>query len=71
VQITPIYSEESYDINDNILLKTTQVKNGEFIVRGKSGSMFYWCVFAKRLDIQVEPDKLNASVKGNGPYKWI
>jgi hypothetical protein len=28
-------------------------------------------VFGKRLDIDVEPNKEDVIVDGNGPYKWI
>jgi hypothetical protein len=32
---------------------------------------FYWHVYAKRHDIEVEPLKYQINVKGDGPYKWI
>jgi hypothetical protein len=34
-------------------------------------SDFYWLVFGKRCNIEVEPDKSTVIVKGSGPYKWI
>lgn len=32
---------------------------------------YNWVVYAKRGNIEVEPDKDSVTVHGNGPYKWI
>jgi hypothetical protein len=64
VQITPIY---------NGIIKTynsSDVKNNEFKVYGENGE-FFWTVYGKRFNIDVEPIKYMIEVKGDGPYKWI
>jgi hypothetical protein len=49
---------------------TSKVENNKFKVYGKNGS-FYWIVYGKRLEIEVEPEKESVTVNGMGPYKWI
>ena len=63
VQITPICSS-SQNIN---LYGTSEVVDGTFTVYGKSGK-FFWTVFAQRLDINVEPNKKDTKVKGDGVH---
>lgn len=67
VQITQIY-EEAQD--DNIVFKTSRVKDNSFNVYGKNGS-FYWVVFAQRGKVVVEPKKSEVELKGDGPYKYL
>jgi len=65
VQLTGIVN------NNNInLYGSSEVVNNEFTVYGPNGS-FYWHLYGKRFDIEVEPNKNNVIVKGDGPYKWI
>jgi hypothetical protein len=66
VQLTPIYNPNA----ENSIYKTTEVTNNAFEVYGENGK-FYWHVFGKRGDINVEVDKNDVSVKGSGPYLWI
>ena len=35
------------------------------------GAEFFWVVYAKRNDIEVEPPKKKVKVNGEGPYRWI
>jgi hypothetical protein len=65
VQLTPIYCEKEIK-----QLYTSEVENNSFKVYGEN-CKFYWLVQGKRCDIEVEPYKLNVSIKGSGPYKWI
>ena len=64
VQVTPIY---------NGIVKTlgvSRVKSNKFTVYGEN-SEFFWTVFGKRASLDVEPNKKDVIVKGDGPYKWI
>jgi hypothetical protein len=67
IQVTKIYSEENPNA---ILLKASRVQGNSFNVYGKN-CKFYWIVYGKRRDIEVEPLKAATNVKGSGPYKWI
>jgi hypothetical protein len=64
VQITPIYNGK---LN---VLNSSEVSNNKFIVYGEN-CKFYWNVYGKRFDINVEPLKTEVEVKGNGPYLYI
>lgn len=64
IQITPIYNSK---IN---ILNTSEVLDNKFIVYGEN-CKFYWNVYGKRLDINVEPLKTDVNVKGDGPYLYI
>jgi hypothetical protein len=65
VHITPIYN------GNNIgALYTSKVENNCFRVYGEN-TEFYWLVHGLRGYIDVEPNKNDVEVKGNGPYKWI
>ena len=67
VQITQILN----NIDDNmIILGATKIENNKFEVCGKNSS-FWWTVYGKRIDINVEPNKKDVELKGNGPYIWI
>ena len=67
VQITPIYSDDS---DENIVFRTSRIKDNSFTVHGKNGS-FYWIVYGQRGKVEVEPKKSEAEVVGDGPYKYI
>lgn len=65
IHITPISSPD--------ILYTSEVENSKFTVysQNNKNTKFYWVVYGKRNDIQVEPNKIHTYVKGNGPYKWV
>jgi hypothetical protein len=74
IQITPI---EEFDFEDEKeeeqIIKyysVSKVKNNSFKVFGKNGS-FYWHVYGQRFSIEIEPNKCDVNVVGNGPYKYI
>jgi len=69
VQITQTYDDDD-DFENVVNFRTTGVKDGKFKVIGINGK-FFWQVFAKRLTIDVEQNKDQVNVKGNGPYRWI
>jgi hypothetical protein len=46
------------------------VKDNKFTVYGENCE-FFWTVFGKRLSFEIEPNKKDVVVKGDGPYKWI
>jgi len=52
------------------ILGVSRVKNGKFHVYGSLGE-FFWTVYAKRCNINVEPLKSEVNIKGDGPYRWI
>jgi hypothetical protein len=62
VQITPI--------NSRIVYGVSEVDDGKFKVFGDNGK-FFWVVQATRQDINVEPNKNEVVVKGDGPYTYI
>lgn len=64
VHITPIYN------GSTIVYSATEVVNNQFTVYGFPGS-FSWIVYGKRESINIEPDKTNITLMGDGPYKWI
>lgn len=67
IQITPIYSEHRSQLP---VYEVTEVINGRFTVFGPPGK-FFWQVNGSRGYFDVEPKKVDISVKGDGPYKWI
>ena len=67
INITPIYSDDS---DENIVYRTSRVKDNAFTVHGKNGS-FYWIVYGQRGKVDVEPKKSDVQVSGDGPYKYI
>jgi hypothetical protein len=67
INITPIYSNDS---DENIVYRTSRVKDNAFTVHGKNGS-FYWIVYGQRVKVDVEPKKSEVQVSGDGPYKYI
>jgi hypothetical protein len=67
IQITQIY-EDTQD--ENIVLKTSRVKDNSFNVYGKNAS-FYWVVYGQRGSVVVEPKKSEVELRGDGPYKYL
>ena len=66
VQITPIFNGVKRTTNYEV----TEVLDGSFSVYGPSGD-FFWHVYGKRSNLQVEPIKSEVEVKGSGPYQWL
>ena len=64
VQLSPVYN------GTKRILHTSRVENGSFTVYGKNGK-FVWLVHCLRNAIQVEIDKDQVEIKGNGPYKYV
>ena len=62
VQVTPIGKPRA--------LGTSRVRNCQFEVYGSPGE-FFWTVYAKRGNVNVEPKKSETVVNGDGPYRWI
>jgi hypothetical protein len=81
VIVTPICNidYDSFENNDIEYIKNTktpeviasEIQNNEkFFVAGDK-CKFNWFVVGKRLNIQVEPNKKDVTVKGDGPYTYI
>ena len=73
VNLTPIYDSDTMDNGlelETIILKSSRVKNNAFTVYGPTCE-FFWTVYGKRNEINVEPLKRLTDIKGTGPYKWI
>ena len=66
IQITPIHNK----LNPIPILTVSEVENNRFYVYG-TNTKFFWTVYGKRSDIDVEPLKKDVNVKGDGPYLWI
>lgn len=66
VQITHIYDGKVKVFSAG----EVNVENNTFSVYGENGR-FNWLVHGKRGNLQVECDKSNTTVKGDGPYKYI
>jgi hypothetical protein len=64
VNLTPVYDGKHH------LLSTSLVENNKFTVYGDNCD-FFWTVYGKRYDINVEPYKNTVNVKGDGPYLYI
>ena len=64
IQVTPIYNGK---IN---IYNTSEIDNNKFTVYGDNGE-FFWLVKGRRMEIDVDPNKSDVEVKGNGPYRWI
>ena len=45
-------------------------EKGQFITTGDDG-IFSWIVYGSRSKINVEPNKIDVSVEGEGPYRFI
>lgn len=64
VNITPIFTGK---IN---ILNSSEVIDNKFTVYGEN-CKFFWIVYGKRLDIDVELNKSETNVKGQGPYLYV
>lgn len=65
IQVTGIYDGSKVKVY-NVSL----VEQGTFTVYGENGA-FHWLVIGRRGTIDVEPNKSDVIVKGEGPYLWI
>jgi hypothetical protein len=65
IQVTGIYNGTKVKVY-NVSL----VEQGSFTVYGENGA-FHWLVIGRRGTIDVEPNKSDVVVKGDGPYLWI
>jgi hypothetical protein len=67
IHLTKIYSgKESFGKN----YETSEISNGKFTVYGDNGS-FYWLVHASRQTLEIEPNKEDYELLGNGPYTYL
>jgi hypothetical protein len=66
VQVTCIYEKET----GVVPLAASEIENNCFKVYGKN-TAFWWVVFGKRSDVNVEPNKRDVEVKGQSPYLWL
>ena len=64
VQVTPIYG------NKVVTLNSSEVENNTFRVYGENAK-FHWVVYGSRQEVNVEPNKADVNVKGDGPYLYI
>jgi len=64
VQLTSVY-----DGDTNPKLRCSPVKNNQFTVYGSRNCQFFWCVYGRRGEVEVEPLKSETEVRGQGPYK--
>jgi hypothetical protein len=64
IQVTPIYGGK---IN---VYNTSEIEHNKFTVYGENGE-FFWIVKGQRALLDVDPNKEDVNVKGNGPYKYI
>jgi hypothetical protein len=62
--VTPIYNGKINNYN------ISELQDNKFTVYGENGE-FYWIVQGSRNEIDVDPNKSDVMVKGDGPYLWI
>jgi hypothetical protein len=68
IQITQICEDSDSEF---IQFKTSRVKNNSFTVYGKPNSSFYWHVYGKRNEIEIEPKKEKTILHSFGPYTYL
>jgi hypothetical protein len=64
VQVSSIFNGNINNYN------VSEVIDNKFTVYGNNGK-FYWMVYGTRQEIDVDPNKSDVVVKGEGPYLWI
>jgi hypothetical protein len=64
VQIAPIGNKKR--IHDHMV---SEIENNKFTIYGSNGT-YHWLVHGMRSSINIEPNKDDVLVQGNGPYKW-
>jgi hypothetical protein len=67
VNVTPIFNKET---KKHVLCSVSEVENNEFEVFGEN-CRFNWLVFGSRGYFNVEPNKNETYVTGEGPYKYL
>jgi len=66
IQVTQIFEGKF------VQLATSKIENNRFKVFSNNGNTkFYWIIYGKRENINVEPYIIESRLKGNGPYTWI
>ena len=55
----------------NPKLRCSPVKNNQFTVYGSRNCQFFWSVYGRRGEVEVEPLKSETEVQGVGPYKYV
>jgi len=79
IELPPYLDKLAYDFTVNITpifngiivaLSCGEVENNKFKVYGDN-TKFYWTVYGKRYDIDVEPNKNEVFIKGEGPYLYL
>lgn len=72
VCVSPVLSDISKSSMKIPGFLTSPIIDGKFTVASDVVPCdFHYIVFGKRQAVDVEPEKINTSVKGEGPYKWI
>jgi len=69
VHVTPMYDDE-HEPRFTALCASDAV-NGKFTVCGKEPGPFSWVVYGKRSNVEVEPNKSDVTLHGDGPYTWL
>jgi len=70
-------TEDISSIDNYFILKVSPIKQNKFtvsrhsITNDYSSSRFNWIVYGKRESIDVEVDKNQVEIKGQGPYQYI
>jgi len=64
IQVSSIFNGSINNYN------VSEVKDNTFVVYGNNGK-FYWMVYGTRQELDVDPNKSDVVVKGEGPYLWI
>jgi len=53
-------------------LASSRIENNKFKVYSSNGNVkFFWHVYGRRQNIEVEPLKKDVELKGDGPYKYL
>lgn len=68
INITPIGKPRLMSCSE-FIIPDNKTENPHFYAYGEG--LFYWTVYGKRDNINVEPDKDKIKICGDGPYKWI
>jgi hypothetical protein len=64
VQVSAIFNGKINNYN------VSNVVDNKFVVYGNNGK-FHWIVYGTRQELDVDPNKSDVVVKGEGPYLWI
>jgi len=64
IHLTQIYNGRQ------VHLSYSEIENNKFTVYGEN-TKFSYIVYGKRADINIEPNKNEVQIRGDGPYKYI